>query len=190
MEASIRSDRSLTTVLTKLKLMEFSERARLMCELQAESIHIALPIDASAFAMLASLDPIAESCPSQWVPIHVVMINAVGEPILQKFESIKVSGLVVAITIRPSSQEALGRYALTPAEMMIVKMIGMINHAGAGSFERQPIALCTQMAAMQKAIEPYAIGAGQWRKKLVATLELSAGPSWAFARGRTRCRKA
>jgi hypothetical protein len=157
-------------VLTQRRWISLSERARLISEFQSEGVHIALPVDAGAIAMLASLEPAAGLRASQWVPIQVITINGAGGLLSGIVEDAGVFALLVLVTVESASAKAVRTYALTPAELLVVKMIGLIDHANPASHDRQPAAPSMQVASIQSAIESYAIAPGQWREKLRATI--------------------
>jgi len=137
--------------MTEIKLVELSERARLMAEIESEGIHIALPIECGPPTMLVSLGPQGGGRVSPWVPIHVVTMDVAGKWLSESAGVIGNAELVVGIVSRVGMLEMASTYAMTLAELVIVKAVGL--------------------SPVSRAIDRYAIVPGQWRRKLMAMRE-------------------
>ena len=87
------------------------------------------------------------------------------------------AALTIVVTIA-STDLHVSTYALTPAELLMVKMVGLIEIGGTDSYVRSPARSSGQATALQQAISTYAIAAGQWRAKLRAALAHGDTPSW------------
>lgn len=164
-------------MLIKLESLELAERARLIRELRAENIHVASPSEAGVDALQACLDPFLGLRQSRWIPLQVVMIGAMAELLSRRIEVTPGATLTIVVTIA-STDLHVSTYALTPAELLMVKMVGLIEIGGTDSYVRSPARSSGQATALQQAISTYAIAAGQWRAKLRAALAHGDAPSW------------
>jgi hypothetical protein len=105
------------------------------------------------------------------------MIGAMAELLSRRIEVTPRAGLTIVVTVE-STDLRVSTYALTPAELLMVKMVGLIEVSGTGSTDRSRAMSRGQTTALQQAIRPYAIVAGQWRAKLKVTLADTVVPSW------------
>jgi hypothetical protein len=135
-------------------MWELSERARLMQEIQGEDVRLALPVDLQDLFLLASPDRSVDACAGSWVPVRVDLVVANAAIIAQTIRVARPFGLLIVRTFQPQSMRLLQTFAFTPSELVLVKMIALIESG--------------RMAHIQTAIEPFAVSEGQWRQKLQA----------------------
>ena len=108
-----------------LQLGDLAERARLIGELQADGIALALPLDAGSIHLLASTDP-----PGAWVPITLARMSAVACDMAQGFMKATAPGLYIAVIDDHRARSAAQRtFAFTPAELLMVKMADVIERS-------------------------------------------------------------
>jgi hypothetical protein len=143
--------------------------SHLMDELMAEHINVALPVGSCGMDMLASPGAFEESVGILCIPIRVLLVRP--ERFARDIQSAGTPGLLVAISGDVSQPALIQRFALTAAELAVVKMIDLINAAEA---KRRPAtSLHDNGSILLKAIESFAIRPGQWRHKLIAATQSS-----------------
>ncbi len=155
-----------------LRLFELADRTRLIGEMQADGISLALPINASSADLLASTDPLVKgACPGAWVPVNVAAMDAEADGLSRGFTMARVQGLFVAVVYDNSAPRAATRtFAFTPAELLMVKMVQAVQLSHGADRNTGSRSTLAQETAVRDIIEPFAIAAGQWRKKLVAVM--------------------
>jgi hypothetical protein len=152
------------------KMLEVVARTRLMDVLQNEGVRIAFPIGDGDVDMLASID--SRSTAGIWIPISV--IAAYSDALSGRFEHLRVPGLLVAIILdidNADAEQAYRTFALTPAELTVVRMVVLIARRGAARAASKADSGRTSQRILQSALEPFVIGPGQWRRKFTAVLE-------------------
>jgi len=136
---------------------------------QNEGVRIALPIDDGEIDVFVSID--SQSVAGRWIPVRV--IAARSEELFGRFEHIRAPSLLVAIALDRANADAEQTYrtfALTPAELTVVRMVGVIVQKGS------PTAACMAESGhsgpqlLQSALEPFVILPGEWRKKFTTVL--------------------
>lgn len=151
-------------------MLEVVARTYLMDVLQHDGIKIALPISDGEMDMLASIE--SRATPGIWIPLRVIAAHADALP--GRFEKVLAPGLLVAIVldrVNPNTSRTYRTFALTPAELTVVRMVALIARKGA------PRAACavdegrTIHHVLQNALEPFSISPGQWRRKFMTLLK-------------------
>ena len=137
--------------------------SRLRDELLGEGINVALAIGSRELDLIASLELSDEKRSSTWIPIKVVAVDA--DELLARLEDVRPVGLVIALVSMSGGTAAPQAFAFTPTELIVVKMIALIERGRAPRAGRVT-ASRAQRTTLGNAIEPFAIAAGQWRTKL------------------------
>jgi hypothetical protein len=119
-------------------MLKWAARAHVIDELMAEAVNVALPVGACDIEILAFLESRTEPCGL------VALVWDIGE-------------------LAP-----IRSFALTPAELTLVKMIDLMDGvqaarecAGAESGRAR------REAILQNAMKPFVMSRGEWRKKLM-----------------------
>jgi len=139
-------------------------RTRLMGELLDEGLNVALPVGDSGIDMIAYLDVSAPSCQVASIPIKIKSLRPAWSS--RDIESVRAQGLLIVL-------EQARTFALTPAELTYIKMIGIIERAKANPSERSRSDSGGYGATVRQALEPFAMSRGQWRKKIYDMLKAS-----------------
>jgi hypothetical protein len=142
--------------------------SRLREELLGEGIDVALAIGSRELDLIASLEFSGDKRPSAWIPIKVVAADA--DELIARLEDVRPAGLVIALVSMSGEIAAAQAFAFTPTELIVVKMIALIERRRAPQAERV-VANRARETTLGNAIEPFAIGAGQWRTKLITMIE-------------------
>jgi hypothetical protein len=141
------------------EMLELVGRARLMDEMMEDGVNVALPMGACEMDMLAYVNSRTGPCRIVSVPINVA--SFCSDALSSNLEAARVSGLLIALVWGIGNPEDVRTFALTPAELTVVKMIEIIGRANA----------CTPEVVLRNALEPFAMSPGKWRKKITAILE-------------------
>jgi hypothetical protein len=145
-------------------------RAHVIDELTAEAIATALPADFSGIDVLAFVESRTERCGLVPVPIRIVVSR--GEGLLRCLQGARALGMLVALVWEVGEPAPTRSFALTAAELTLVKMIALMNGAHAA-----PVSAGAELVGARRetiprnAIEPFAMSRGQWRKKLMGCVE-------------------
>jgi hypothetical protein len=153
----------------EVEMVERAAHARLVDEMRNDGVKVVLPIGARAIDMLASVESGDGARPNVWVPLTVVAVRADG--LSSHLQGARVPGLLIALVWHIGKPGAVRTFAFTPAELTVVKMIALIQCKRALSVAETVDPTCTRQTVLRRAIEPFAISPGQWRKKLVLMLE-------------------
>ena len=137
--------------------------SRLREELLGEGINVALAIGSRELDLIASLELSDDKRPSTWIPIKVVAVDA--DELIARLEDVRPAGLVIALVSMRGESAAPQAFAFTPTELIVVKMIALIERRRAPQVERVTPSRARE-TTLGNAIEPFAIAAGQWRTKL------------------------
>jgi hypothetical protein len=166
---NLKSHAHFPNVRATSEMLELAGRARLMDELMEDGVSVALPIAACEFDMLAFVDSRTEASVLVSVPINIVSFGV--DALWSNLKAARTSGLLIARVWEISNPEQVRTFALTPAELTVLKMIQMIERACPVRASRAPDPSCAREAVAHKALEPFAMARGKWRKKIVAILE-------------------
>ena len=136
-------------------------RARFIEELAKEGVRVALPVGLSEFDVLAySTGPTDNLLLG--VPIKVV--SAPYEVVLSNLAEIKCPVLLAVLIQESEERESLRSFAFTPEELVVARMIGVIERSsnrprGSDTFRR--------------ALERHAVSPGTWHNKIRALIRPS-----------------
>jgi hypothetical protein len=150
-------------------MLELVGRARLMDELLEDGVNVALPMSACEIDMLAYVD--SRTAAGRMVSVPIKIATCCADALSSNLEAARAPGLLIALVWGISNPEHLRTFALTPAELTVVKMIEIIERAGAARSGESPDQARTREAVLQNALEPFAMSPGKWRQKIIAILE-------------------
>jgi hypothetical protein len=146
-------------------MLKWAARAHVIDELMAEAVNVALPVGASDIDILAFLESRTEPC-GLVVPIQIVVSRS--DALSRNLQDAQALGMLVALVWDIGELAPIRSFALTPAELTLVKMIDLMDGvqaaracAGAqsGRARRETI--------LRNAMKPFAMSRGEWRKKLM-----------------------
>src|ERR1700742_758622 len=122
--------------MTSCELMALSERARVIGELQAEGLHVALPIAFNSVLALVAMNGL-NSRRCHWIPVKVIMLEAIADIVTSRIEAAigptAEDELLVAINAWSTSPNSTHTYAFSPAEFLFVKTVALTERANAKS---------------------------------------------------------
>ena len=150
-------------------MLDLVGRARLMDELLEEGVNVVLPTGASEIDMLAYVDSRTAACTIVSVPIKVT--SFCSDALSSNLEAARASGILIMLVWGVSNPEHVRTFAFTPAELTVMKMIGIIGRTGAAGSGEPADQRRTPEAVLQNALERFAMSPGKWREKIVAILE-------------------
>jgi hypothetical protein len=149
------------------EMLKLAARARVIDELMAEGVNVALPVGTCDIDMLAFVESRTDPCGLVSVPIQIIVLR--GEGLSRNLEAARASGVLVALVWEVDELAPTRSFAFTSAELTLVKMINLMDAADA---ERARAgadpARARREAVLQNAMKPFAMAPGQWRKKLMA----------------------
>jgi hypothetical protein len=148
-----------------LEMFKRAACSRLKDELLNDGIAIAGPIGTCALDMVAWVNSRDGARPGISVPIKVLAVRA--DELSRNLECTKASGLVVALVWNGLNPGAVRTFAFTPAELIVVRMIALIERENATHMGKAVDPGCAQDTALQEAMEPFTVSPGQWRKKIM-----------------------
>jgi hypothetical protein len=132
---------------------------RLKGELSRHGIRTVWPTGTRELDLLASVES-GDAGFDTWVPIKVLAVGA--DELATSLEGTRAPGLVIALVWNGLNPADFRTFALTPAELIVVKMIAVIGRGNAA---------CAQETTLQQAMEPFAMLPGEWRRKIETMLE-------------------
>jgi hypothetical protein len=150
------------------EMFALAARTRLIDALMSEGVNVALPIGAGEIDMLASVESPNGEPWNAWIPIKVVATPA--DALGKKLGSTRVPGLLVMLISSSGNLETVQTFALTSAELTVVRMIALPTRNSAESDCKVFAAARTAGGIFNQALEPFAIYPGQWRQKVMAAL--------------------
>jgi hypothetical protein len=149
------------------EMLKLTACARVMGELMAEGVDVALPVGACDIDMFAFVESRTAPCGLVSVPIQIVALHE--DELLRNFENTRGSlGLLIALVWDVHESAPIRSFAFTSAELVLVKMIDLMCGADARRACAGTNSAAAREAVLQNAIEPFAISPGNWRKKLMA----------------------
>jgi hypothetical protein len=152
-------------------LRQAADHARLMDELLREGVNVALPMHSDDIDMLLYVKSGSAACTIVSVPINVVSCRSDG--LSRHLRGASAAGLLVVIVSSIDRLQRIRNFALTPAELTVMKMIETIGRAAASRPGDSPNDAQTQEATLQNALEPFAMTPGKWRRKIADFLQAS-----------------
>jgi hypothetical protein len=146
--------------------LKWAARAHVIGELQAEAINVAIPVGVCDIDMLAFLESRTKPCGLVSVPIRIVVSRE--ECLSRYLRGAQTFGMLVALVWDVGEPAPVRSFALTSAELTLVKMIALMDGAQVASASAGPeFVRARREAVLQNAIKPFAMSRGQWREKLV-----------------------
>ena len=145
-------------------------RTCLIDVLQNDGVRIAFPIGDGEMDMLASID--SRATPGRWIPVRVIAADSDALP--GRFEHVGAPGLLVAMVSDSASagtSPAYRTFALTLAELIVVRMAALIAQKGAAKAACTADSGHTSRQILQSALESSVIRPGQWRKQFIKLLK-------------------
>jgi hypothetical protein len=147
-------------------MLKWAARAHVIDELMAEAINVALPVGACDIDILAFLESRTEPCGLVSVPIQIVVSR--GDALSRNLQAARVLGMLVALVWDIGESAPMRSFALTSAELTLVKMIDLMDGARAArAFAGAGSAPAQRENVLRNAMKPFAMSRGQWRKKLL-----------------------
>jgi hypothetical protein len=144
-------------------MLKWAARAHVIDELMAEAINVALPVGACDIDMLAFLESRTEPCGVVSVPIQIVVSHS--DALSRNLQAARTLGMLVALVWDIGESAPVRSFALTSAELTVVKMIDLMDAARAYAGAEPGRAQRERM--LRNAMKPFAMSRGQWRKKLM-----------------------
>jgi hypothetical protein len=152
------------------EMLKWAARAHVIDELMAEAINVALPVGPCDIDMLAFVESRTEPCGLVSVPIRIIVSRVDG--LSRNLEAARASGILVALVWDVGEFAPLRSFALTAAELTLVKMIDLMEGA-------HPVRACAgaeparalRETTLQNVMRPFAMSRGQWRKKLMGFIQ-------------------
>jgi hypothetical protein len=148
------------------EMLKMVARARVMDELMAEGLDVALPVGTCDIDMLALVESQTAPCGLVSVPIQVVALH--GDGLSRHLEATRMSGMLIALVWDVGRSAPIRSFAFSSAELILVKMIDLMSGADAERACVEAGPARAREAVLRKAIEPFAMSPGNWRKKLTA----------------------
>jgi hypothetical protein len=159
------------------EFVQLRSQTRLIDEITADGVSLALPLhDDEHTDWLAYLSSSVGRWPLRSVPIKVKNLGTTF--VASDLERERASGLLVVTVCEVADPSQVRSFAFTPAELMLVRMVGVIGAAGGPQFPWDPEDKLAPSRAFRSAIKPYAMSPGKWREKIVALLKLGAVSSY------------
>ena len=146
------------------EMLKLAARARVMDELMAEGVNVALPVGACDIVMLAFVTSRTAPCGLVFVPIQIVVFE---DGVSRNRETALAPDVLVALVRDVGESAPIRSFALTSAELTLVKMM---DGADAERTYAGTDPLRARASVLQNAIEPFAMSPGKWRKKLMAVI--------------------
>jgi hypothetical protein len=146
-------------------MLKWAAHAHVIDELMADAINVALPVGACDIDMLALLESRTEPCGLVSVPIKIVVSRSDG--LSRSLDAARAHGSLVALVWDVGELAPIRSFALTSAELTLLKMIDLMDgaHAARAGAGAEP-AQVRREARLRNAMKPFAMSRGQWRKKL------------------------
>jgi hypothetical protein len=150
-------------------MLKWAARAHVIDELLAEAINVALPVGACDIDVLAFLESRAQPCGLVAVPIQILVSR--GSDLSRGLGTTRALGRLVALVWDVGESAPMRSFALTSAELTLVRMIDLMDSAHvARSPGREEPARARRETILWDAMKPFAMSRGQWRKKLMGVV--------------------
>jgi hypothetical protein len=147
-------------------MLKWAARAHVIDELMAEAINVALPVGACDIDMLAFLESRTEPCGVVSVPIQIVVSRS--DALSRNLQAAGALGMLVALVWDIGELAPIRSFALTSAELTLVKMIDLMDGARAArAYAGAEPGRSQRETMLRNAMKPFAMARGQWRKKLM-----------------------
>ena len=147
-------------------MLKWAARAHVIDELMAEAINVALPVGACDIDILAFLESRTDPCGLVSVPIQIVVSR--GDALSGNLQAARALGMLVALVWDTGELAPIRSFALSSAELTLVKMIDLMDGAQAArACAGAEPAPAQRETVLRNAMKPFAMSRGQWRKKLV-----------------------
>jgi hypothetical protein len=128
--------------------------------------NVALPVGACDIDMLAFLESPTEPCGLVSVPIQIVVSR--GDGLSRTLDAARAVGMLVALVWDVGELAPMRSFALTSAELTLVKMIDLMDGAHAArACAGAESARARRETILENAMKPFAMSRGQWRKKIL-----------------------
>jgi hypothetical protein len=151
------------------EMLKLAARARVMDELMADGVNVASPVGACDIDLLALVESRTAPCGLVFVPIQIVVVLHADE-LSRNLEGARASGVLIALVWDIGKSAPIRSFALTSAELALVKMIDLTDGADAERAHTRTDPLAARESVLQTAIEPFAMSPGKWCKKLKAII--------------------
>jgi len=150
-------------------MLKWAARAHVIDELMAEAINVALPVGACDIDMLAFLESRTEPCGVVSVPIQIVVSHS--DALSRNLQAARTLGMLVALVWDIGESAPIRSFALTSAELTVVKMIDLMDGAQAArAYAGAEPGRAQRERMLRNAMKPFAMSRGQWRKKLMGVV--------------------
>jgi hypothetical protein len=147
-------------------MLKWAARAHVIDELMAEAINVALPVGACDIDVLAFLESRTEPCGVVSVPIQIVVSHSYA--LSRNLQAARTLGMLVALVWDIGESAPIRSFALTSAELTVVKMIDLMDGAQAArAYAGAEPGRAQRERMLRNAMKPFAMSRGQWRNKLM-----------------------
>jgi hypothetical protein len=151
------------------EIMKWAAHAHVIDELEAEAINVALPLGVCDIDVLAFLESRTEPGGLVSVPIRIVVSREDG--LSRSLHGARALGMLVALVLDVGEFAPMRSFALTEAELTLVRMIALMDGAHAArACAGAELVRAPRDAILRNALEPFAMSRGQWRKKLMGSV--------------------
>ena len=150
------------------ELLQLVANAHVIDELTAEGVNVALPLGACGIDLIAFVESVGKDRARTFVPIHIVVLRDDTTPINR--EPARSSDVLTALVWDRGTRAPIQSFALTSAELTVVKMIDLIDGADVKRADDETGSAGARDSVLRHAIARYAMSPGKWRKKLAAMI--------------------
>jgi len=150
------------------ELLKLVANARVMDELTAEGVNVALPLGACGIDMIAFVESARGDRSHVFVPIQIVVLRDQETSI--HLAAARSSDVLTALVWDRGARAPTQSFALTSVELTVVKMIDLLHGADAKRADAEADSVAARDSVLRHAIAPYAMSPGKWRKKLAAMI--------------------
>lgn len=112
-------------------MLKLAARARVIDELMAEGVNVALPVVACDIDLLAFMESRTEPCGVVPVPVPIQIVVSREDGLARHLETARAFGVLVALIWDAAERVPIRSFALTSAELTLVRMIDRMSAAGA-----------------------------------------------------------
>ena len=149
------------------EMLKLAANARIMDELAAEGLNVALPLEASDIDIVAIIESPSDPRRFAFVPIHIVMSQR--DKIATALRAACIAEGLTALVWDLGKGMAVQSFALTSAELTAIKGMKRIDGTEPKLAGRYDETRCQDVreTVLYNAIKPFAMAPGRWRKKLL-----------------------